>query len=240
MDKNPSHGEGRITMSRNDRVVEDRKVRNFDRVVLSVHNMMNRMEITQGEHESLTIEARAEILPKIRATVRGGELAIQLDGSLLDKLQFALATSFTRPVVRYHLTVKDLASLELAGFVHADVPALQAGNLSLRLTGAGVITIASLTAQQVTAELQGAGQIKLGGQVKRQDVAIQGPGLYEAVDLKSVTTRVSLKGPGRARIWATDELEVKVRGLGRVEVRGTPKIYEDVSPRVPLPRFGHP
>ena len=225
-------------MTGKDRVVENREVGGFNRVVLSVHNMMNEIQITQGEVESLTIEAPAGILPKITTAVRGGELAIQLDGSLMDKLRFALATSLTRQVVRYHLTVKKLACLELVGFVHADVPELRAGNLCLKLEGAGGITIGSLTAQRVAVDLQGACRIKLSGQVDGQDVAIGGPGVYEALDLLSRTAIVSLKGLGRARVWVTDELGVKVRGLGRVEVRGRPEIREDISPRVPQPGFG--
>ena len=70
-------------------------------------------------------------------------------------------------------------------------------------------------------------------------MAIEGPGLYQALDLKSRRACVSLKGLGRARVWAVDELKVKVRGLGRVDVRGTPEINQDISPRAPLPRFGH-
>jgi hypothetical protein len=227
-------------MATNERVVENREVGGFDRVVLSVHNMVNQIEITQGEHESLTIEARAEVLSKITTAVYGGELAIRLEGSLMDKLGFAFATSLTRPIVRYQLMVKSLRCLELTGFVQANAPELCAEGLSLKLKGAGELTVASLTAQSVNVDLQGAGWIKLGGEVEGQDVSIQGPGLYEALDLKSRTARVSLKGLGRARVWATDELEVTVRGLGRVEVRGTPKIYEDISPRVPRPRFAHP
>lgn len=226
-------------MARNDRVVENREVGAFDRVVLSVHNMMNRIEITQGEQEALTIEAGAEILPKIRTTLRGRELAIWLDGSLLDKLGFALATSLTRPVVHYQLTVRDLAYLELTGLVQASAAELRAGSLSLKLKGAGEIVVGSLTAQQVAVDLDGAGRIELSGQVEGQDVTIQGPGLYEALNLQSRTARVSLKGLGRARVWAADELGVKVRGIGRVEVRGTPTIVqEDISPRAPQPRFG--
>ena len=226
-------------MTENDRVVENREVRSFDRVVWGVHNMMNQIEITQGEHESLTIEARPEVLSKIATAVSEGELSIRSDGSLLDKLRFALSTSLTRPIVRYHLTVKNLTCLDLAGFVHVKAAELRASSLSLKLKGAGTITIGSLTAQQVYAELQGAGRIELSGEVMEQDVAIQGPGLYQGLKLKSQRARVILEGLGRARVWAVAELEVRARGLGRVEVRGTPEIKEDILPRAPLPRFGH-
>lgn len=226
-------------MTTNDRTVENREVRDFERVVLSVDNMMNQVQITQGKHESLTIEARPEVLAKIATTVKGRVLSIRLQGSLLDKLGFALATSLTRPIVRYHLMVKDLSSLELVGLVHANAAQLRVGSLSLKLRGAGEIAIASLTAQHLTAHLHGVGRIELSGQVEEQDVAIQGPGSYQALDLESQRARVSLKGIGRAGVWVVDELDLKVRGLGQVEVRGTPEIRQDILPRAPLPRFGH-
>jgi len=225
-------------MTTSDRVAENREVSGFDRVILSVCNLMNQVEITQGDHESLTVEAPAEILPKIRIEVRGGALSIRLEGSLMDKLGFALSTSLTRPVVRYHLTVKNLAYLELVGFASANAAELRAGSLELKLKGAGGITIGSLMARQVAVELQGAGRIELSGEVAAQVVSVQGPGLYEGLDLKSRKARVSLKGLGRARVWAVDELGVKVRGLGGVEVRGAPEIKRDIRPRAPQPRLG--
>ena len=236
-DEMENRGERSKKMTGNERVVENREVGGFNRVVLCVHNMMNEIEITQGEHEALTIEGRPEVLAKITTVVRGGELAIRLDGSLLDKLGFALTTSLTRAVVRYHLTVRELAGLELIGLVNANAAKLRAENLSLKLKGAGGIAIGSLVARQVNVDLHGACRISLSGQVEGQDVKLRGPGLYEALDLKSRRAFVNLKELGRARVWAVDRLGVKVRGLGRVEVRGTPEIREDISPRAPRPGF---
>lgn len=227
-------------MAANQRVAEDRQVRDFDRVVLRVYNMINGLQITQGERESLTIEARPEILAQITTTVRGGQLIIQLDGSFMDKLGFALSTSFTRPMVRYLLTVKNLSGLDLAGFVQANAAELQSGDLNLTLKGAGEMTIGALTAQNLTVDLQGTGRIELSGQVGEQRVAIQGPSSYQARNLKTRRTSLKLKGIGRASVWAVDELEIKVRGLGQVEVRGSPVIRKDISPQVPLPSFGPP
>ena len=227
-------------MTANDCVVESREVGDFAKVVLRVYNMVNQVQITQGEQESLTIEAQPEILSKIKTAVRGGTLVIWQDGSWLDKLASALTTSLTRPTVRYYLTVMDLACLELAGFVHANAAELRADRLSLKLKGAGEVVIGSLTANRLAADLEGAGRIELAGQVQEQQVAIQGPGFYEAVDLKSQRARVGLKGLGRASVWAVDSLEIKVRGLGHVDVRGTPAIRKDILPRAPLPGFGQP
>jgi len=221
-------------------VTENRDVRGFDRVVLRVYNLSNELRIVQGERVALSIEAEPEILAGITTAVGAGQLIIEHDVGLLDRLGFALSTSLTRPTVRYLLAVKDLTDLDLAGIVHADADELRSSSLALRLKGAGEITIASLTTQQLHVDLQGVGRIELSGQVKEQRVAIQGPGSYQARNLKSERASLKLKGIGRASVWAVEELEIKVRGLGQVEVRGNPVIKKDISPRVPLPSPGRP
>jgi hypothetical protein len=227
-------------MTANENAVESREVGSFDRVVLRVYNVVNQVQITQGERASLTLKTRPEILSKIKTAVRGGALVIWQDGSWLDKLASALTTSLTRATVRYHLTVTDLACLELVGFVHAHAAELHADSLSLKLKGAGQVVIGSLTASSLAVDLGGAGRIELTGQVQEQRVTVEGPGSYKAANLKSQRARVGLKGLGRASVWAIDSLEIKVRGLGHVDVRGTPVITKDISPRAPLPGLGQP
>ena len=226
-------------MVANDYVTERREVCGFNRVLLRVYNIMNSVQITQGERECLTIEGEADLLSKITTVVRGGALLIEFDGSWMDKLGFSLSTSLTRPTVRYHLTVKDLDCLDLTGLVHARAAQLRPGNLDLKLTGAGELVVGSLTAQSLTVDLQGVGRIELAGQVSEQRVTVQGPGHYKAVDLRSQRAQVFVNGIGRADVWATDSLAMKVRGMGHVGVRGAPKIRQDISPRVPLPRFSN-
>lgn len=222
-----------------DYVSEKREVCEFDRVIMCVNGIINLVEITQGEHESLIMKGRPDVLSKITTVVRGRVLIIRSEGSWMDKLGFALSTSFTRPAIRYTLTVKDLACLDLTGFVHARAAELRTNNLSLKLKGAGELEVCSLTAQSLAVELRGVGRIDLAGQVEEQRVTIHGPGHYKALNLKSRRARVLLEGIGSAGIWAVDRLEIKVRGLGRVGVRGTPKIRKDIAPRAPLPRFGN-
>ena len=219
-------------------VSESREVCEFDRVIMYVNGIMNEVQITQGEQESLNLQGRPDTLSKITTVVRGRALIIRSGGSWVDKLGFALSTSLTRPTIRYTITVRNLASLELLGFVHANAAELRAKNLSLKLGGAGELAIGGLTAQSLDVDLRGVGRIELDGRVEDQCVSINGPGHYKAHNLKSQRARVSLKGLGRADIWAVDRLDVKVRGLGHVGVRGMPKIRKDIAPRVPSPTFG--
>lgn len=221
-----------------DYVPEKREVCEFDRVIMCVNGIINLVELTQGEHESLIMEGRPDVLSKITTVVRGRVLIIRSEGSWMDKLGFALSTSFTRSTVRYTLTVKDLAGLDLTGLVHAQLAELHANDLRLSLKGAGELSVCCLTAQNLDVDLRGMGKIELSGQVEQQRVTIHGPGHYKAHNLKSQSAWVSLNGIGGADIWAVDLLGVKVRGLGHVGVRGTPKIRKDIAPRVPSPTFG--
>jgi hypothetical protein len=41
---------------------------------------------------------------------------------------------------------------------------------------------------------------------------------------------VELKGSGQATVWATENLDVTVRGLGSVEYYGTPQVRKHASP----------
>jgi hypothetical protein len=221
-----------------DYVSESREVCEFDRVIMCVNGVINKVQITQGEQESLTLWGQPDTLSKITTVVRERALIIQSGGSWVDKLGFALSTSLTRSTVRYTLAVKDLAGLDLTGIVHAQLAELHASNLRLSLKGAGDVAIGWLTAQSLDVDLRGVGRIELDGQVEAQRATIDGPGHYKALNLKSRSAHVSLKGLGRADIWAVDRLDVKVRGLGHVGVRGVPKIRKDIAPRVPSATFG--
>jgi len=119
-------------MSTGNLVTESREVSNFDRVALRDYG---ELVITQGEQESLTIEAHPDILPKIKTEVRDGKLIIKIGGSWFDKLGHAISTSLTRQWIKYNLTVKKLTGLEIAGAVSVKASNIETDRLALRLSG---------------------------------------------------------------------------------------------------------
>ncbi len=121
-------------MSTDNLVAESREASNFDRVFLRDYG---ELVITQGEQESLTIEAHPDILPKIKTEVRDGKLVIKISGSWLDKLGDALSTGLTGRRIKYNLTVKKLTSLETAGAVSIKASNIETDHLALRLSGVG-------------------------------------------------------------------------------------------------------
>jgi hypothetical protein len=208
---------------------QTRSVSGFERVSLrSQHE--NELTITQGEQESLTIEAPPEILERITSQVRDGQLSIVLDGSLSEKIADALSTSLNRPHIKYHLAVKELHELELYAIATVEAPQLCASDFSLRIKGIVDINIGRLTAERLSIDFNGPGRVKIAGTVVEQDVQVFGPGQYLAPDLASCRARLLLHGIGQARVWVEDLLEAEVRGPGGVTYSGHPKVKQRTSP----------
>src|SRR5512139_123089 len=102
-------------MNTTDRIIHSIEVGNFDRIALHVNNVVNEVVIKQGQQEALTIEARPDIFAGLKAEVRNGQLVIQMGGSWSDKINATLATSLTRLRIKYVVTVKHLAGLDITG-----------------------------------------------------------------------------------------------------------------------------
>jgi hypothetical protein len=206
------------------------QLRDINRVTLRVDNKMNWVTLQQGEPELLVIEAAAGVLDQIGVQVSDGHLAIRNAGTWTDRLRDALSTSLTRQQVTYHLTVRDLSRLDVLGMARVDMAQLQTEQLALRLEGACQLTIRSLETRELGVDLRGAGRVTLGGRAGRQRVAIDGLSVYEGERLESERASVQIRGSGRATVWATRELDVTIRGLGRVAYHGQPRVRQQVLP----------
>ena len=213
-------------MSRGDFPTETREVSDFDRVALAG---FGDMVITQGDEESLTIEASPEILGRIETDVKDGKLTIRFSRSWLDWIGEVLAAGFAGMRVRYDLTVKELADLAITGAGRVRVASITADHLALELRGAGQLSIESLEAERLKIDLSGAGQIKVGGRVTEQTVKITGAGSYDAPDLESQRAKATLTGLGGATVWAVEDLEATIRSVGSVSYYGAPTVSKKIT-----------
>ncbi len=59
---------------------------------------------------------------------------------------------------------------------------------------------------------------------------ITGSGKYDADDLESQIAKITVKGVGIATLWAIQELNVKLRGVGKVSYYGNPRVKSDIAP----------
>ena len=217
-----------------DVVTKDVPVRDFDRVSLAG---IGDVIVTQGETESLTIETDDNILPYIETEVRNGTLVIGLTEEARDK-------NLSPTMLLFHVSMKEVAGLDLsgagdisAGSLDTDhlridlggagdvnIDALDAQSLTVNIGGAGSINVDALNAEESTVHLSGAGDIALAGQVERQGVFLNGAGNYRCGELESQRANVELTGAGNATVWATETLDVTIRGIGSIRYYGNPYV----------------
>ena len=194
---------------------ESRDVRDFQAVSLQG---VGTLVMTQGETESLTIEAEPKVLRRIETVVEDGTLSIRPERSF-----------DTDEPITYALTFRQLNAIELAGAGRAEAQQLSADRLQLFVSGSGVVSIPALTANNLEVEASGTAQIELGGAVDTQTVTIDGTGRYNAADLSSRVASVSAGGTAQAIVQVTEQLEAQASGTARIEYIGDPEVSESVS-----------
>ncbi len=205
---------------------EEREVSSFDRVRMQDFGIL---DIVQGQQESLTVEADLDVLEKVHTEVRDGELILSVAGDWLDRIGTALTIGFRDRYLRYHLTVRSLKALMIAGAGRVTVGHLTTGQFVVRLSGAGDVTFKSLVADRLEGELTGAGKLAIAGKVQKQQVTLSGAGRYAAQNLESQRAKVTMSGAGSATVWAAQELDVALSGVGLVEYYGNPEVRESAS-----------
>jgi hypothetical protein len=205
---------------------ETREASDFDRVVLAG---FGQLVIAQGDQESLAIEAPEEMLGRIETKVEDGQLTIGFKRTWMDWIDDVLTVGLSGKPVRYDLTVKRLSSLLIMGAARVQVTGLKTEQLAVDLRGTGEIRIASLDAQRLDVRLPGAGAVRATGCATEQTITINGASTYEAGDLKSQRVKVTLHGLGSATVWAVEELDATIRGVGEVAYYGSATVRELVD-----------
>ena len=198
-------------------VSEPRNVGGFSEVAL---RGSGELMISQGNTESLTVEADDNILPRIATVVEGNKLSIGMERGI------SVSPSKT---IRYTLMVRDLSNVELSGSGTIRAGNVRSGEFQVRLSGSGEIRIDGLSASSLRSQISGSGNIEIRGKVDQQEVRISGSGDYSASELQSESTSVTTSGSGDAKVWAEKELSVRISGSGDVDYHGNPSVNKHVS-----------
>jgi predicted small secreted protein len=218
---------------------ETRQVSGFNRVAL---HGMGEVILTQGESESLEIEADDNIIPYIATYVTGDTLHIGFRSDM------AMSVWPTRPI-KFYLTMKDVSGLTVSGSGGIQADQISSSDLALRvsgsgdmrigqlktgyldniISGSGDIVIDDLQTDLVDTTISGSGECYLNGQAETQKLRVSGSGGYQAFDLESQTLQVGVSGSGSVNVWVTDALDAQVVGSGDVNYYGSPAVTMNVS-----------
>ncbi len=219
-------------------ITETRDVSEFHAIVFDA---AGRMMITQGDTESLTIEAGRNIMPHILSEVKDGVLVIRMDEprwnmAIPKPVQYMLVVKELDDIAisgAGDIKLEDLESssmeIDLSGAGNFEVGSLIADSLDISLSGAGNIDISDLNVASLDATLSGAGNFSLAGVAPDQTALLAGLGSYQAGDLESARVTVEVAGASGATVWATESLKVIISGAGSVEYYGSPQVSQDVN-----------
>jgi hypothetical protein len=199
---------------------ESRQVSGFNAVRL---DGAGKLVVTQGETESLTIEAEDNIISDLESTVQGNMLVLGFQDNFWRK------TIIPTRAITYTLTVKDLNKITFNGAGDLEMDELDTDSVAITINGAGQASINNLIADSVTVQISGTGNVQLAGEVNQSRVNIDGAGNVQAGDLKSANTMVIVNGVGNGTIWATQSLDVTINGGGTLGYYGAPNLTQNIN-----------
>ncbi|MBC8402986.1 MAG: DUF2807 domain-containing protein [Candidatus Marinimicrobia bacterium] len=166
-------------------VTEERAVSEFNAVKL---RGTGTVYLSQGNEETLTIEAAEDILPYIESRVSGYTL-------ILGKKRNFRGWGRTGPI-NYHLKMKDIAGLNISGSGNIISEKVKSDELSLHISGSGDYEASKLKSDQVDVSVSGSGDVTVWVDDKL-DVHISGSGKVGYYGRPAVSTQSS--GSGQTR-----------------------------------------
>lgn len=201
-------------------ISENRDVSGFNAVEF---NTFGKLNIMQGDVESLNISGPDNLVPEIRTTVRNGTLVIDTrEGLTVRPVRLENPLTFT-------LVVKELTALDVSGLGEVQIEPLSTPRILYNMSGAGSIVQNQLSAEEVNIDLSGLGGIELSGQAIQGSIEISGAGSVDAANLQLNTATVNLSGLGGATVWVTDQLSGSISGAGGVSYYGNPQTSVESS-----------
>lgn len=184
----------------------------FDRIIL---DGAVELRLKQGDRDEAIVAPDSDA-QDVELRVHNGRLVVHDTGSW----RF---WSKSRPKIDVQL--RDLRQLIISGAsdVYATGP-FKSENLTLHISGSGLVRFDQLSAEQLRFIISGAGDGQLTGKVDDLRLSVSGKGKVQADQLRATNAVVQISGVGNAQLWVTDSLRVGISGVGTVEYWGDPKV----------------
>jgi hypothetical protein len=195
---------------------DNRAVAGFNAVALSAPI---KVEITQGDTESLVLEGDPAALDEIETVVENGTLRIRTKPDSRTRLMGK---------VRAWLGVKKIESLAISGSGDIASAALRNPTMRISISGSGDVRIGRLDASDLEVSVSGSGDVTVAGKTETVTTSIAGSGDMKAAKLETRLAKVSIAGSGDATVWPREALTVSIVGSGDVRYYGDPKLKSSI------------
>ena len=168
----------------------------------------------QGERDELFVEGEGSALEGLDVQLRDGRLTVSQQGNW----------RFWRTQrLQMRVTTRELRGLSISGaadFVAAE--SVQVKELDIHISGAGLVRFDQLKAERLKFSVSGSGDGQFSGSAQELAVQVSGRGDFIAPRLQTQVARVSVSGLGRVKVWALDELNASLSGVGSIDFWGNP------------------
>ncbi len=187
--------------------------------------------LSQGDQESLTIEADEDIINELVSIVTNETLILGLAEDWVSRLGKLLSSVFINKDknISYFLTCTNLDAVHIGGKSDLECSSLDAENLDLKISGLGKMQFSHLDCDSLDVTISGRGEFKAAGRADRQQVRISGSGEYETPQLESQSMRITITGQGNVTVRVSESLDITISGLGYVNYYGHPQVRQVIT-----------
>lgn len=175
--------------------------------------------ITQGNSESVKVEAPADVMDRVITEVNNGVLKVY---SKHENWNWGNWWG-NHKKIKVYVVAKELNSINISG--SGDVyfkEGIKTSSLKLRISGSGDM-LGMVQVKNLESSISGSGDMKLSGTAENSAVTVVGSGDFTARDLATVNSQVRVSGSGDAEINASEKVDAAVEGSGDVRYTGAAK-----------------
>jgi hypothetical protein len=205
-----------------------------------------KLELTQGETESLKLKTSADMLKQIHVDLTNNKLSLRVEKKLID-----ITTWFNQGEVVFTLALKNFHSMQLAGGVDARIgnlnlaalsikasggtdvnfAQLQVKELSIEASGGSDVEAASITSDTVRINVSGGSGFKLkdSGKTNLLNISASGGSGCKAKKLESITAEVIAGGGSDVDVQASRTLKVNAGGASDIHYYGNPQVNSSIG-----------
>ena len=175
--------------------------------------------ITQGEAESVKVDAPANMLDHIITEVKNGVLMLHNKN---DHWHWSDVMGSYHHIAVY-ITAKNLNAISVTG--SGDVffkNGISANVLKLDLSGSGDMS-GKLNVKTLQSTLSGSGDLQISGNAGNEIIEMSGSGDYHAGDVRSANAAIRISGSGDAYLNVSNKLDASSSGSGDIRYTGAVK-----------------
>lgn len=175
--------------------------------------------LSQGNECGLKVKATGDdVFEVLQVKQYGDELRLDVKREKFD---------FDR--INLYITFKDLEKVEIQGGVSLKTNGyIDLDDFYIHVEGGAKIEM-NLKANDIEIYGEGGVLFDLSGVAESLNVKVTGAGHVDAEDLKTKDVTFAIEGVGTGSVYATQSLDAKIQGVGKVKYKGDPKVTQYID-----------